>query len=263
MTRPASRLLKESDIESRRFGLGIARGVVTGDANPDQVLRDIVALRPDVAIFRCAAGDTRQIAALVAAGLAPLHADTLVYYRIALDAARGDGEDPDFDGAIAQATEEDGDALADIVRRGFRDYRNHYHANPLLPADAILEGYVEWALDYAIRPADGQQTWVYRADGHARGFATCRLRPDGSEVEIVLNATDPAWAGRGFYSSLLRFLVAHYRSSGFAALVISTQVWNYRVQRVWARTGLVIDHAWDTYHVNVPRSFLEADHPCP
>lgn len=254
-------VLRNSEVESRRFGLKIARGVVADAAKPDQIRSDIASLRPDIAIFRCAAGETTQIAALVNAGLAPLHADTLVYYRIALGESSVDdrsGQDP----AIGPACSEDEEALATVVRRSFHGYRNHYHANPLLPADAILEGYVEWALDYAIRPVDGQQTWVYRADGNVRGFATCRLKADHSEVEIVLNATDPDWTGRGFYSTLLRFLIAHYRKTGFAALVISTQVWNYGVQRVWARSGLVIDRAWDTYHVNVPRSFFETDRPC-
>lgn len=262
MTMETTRVLRHSAVESRRFGLIIARGVVDNSAKPDQVRNDIDALRPDIAIFRCAAGEMGQIAALVAAGLAPLHADTLVYHRIALGKSQV-GDRFDCDAAIAPATTDDEQALAAIVRRSFHGYRNHYHANPLLPADAILEGYVEWALDYAIRPVESQQTWVYRADGEARSFATCRLDHGRSEAEIVLNATDPAWAGRGFYSELLRFLIGHYRMMGFAALVISTQVWNYGVQRVWARAGLVIDHAWDTYHVNVPRSFFETDRRCP
>lgn len=262
MTTDPTRVLRDSEVESRRFGLRIARGVVGDSVKPDQIRSDIDALRPDIAIFRCAAGETGQIAALVAAGLAPLHADTLVYHRIALGEPSA-GDSSNRDAAIDPARNEDEQALAAIVRRSFHGYRNHYHANPKLPADAILEGYVEWALDYAIRPVDGQQTWVYRADGEARGFATCRLEPDRSKVEIVLNATDPAWAGRGFYSTLLRFLIAHYRRAGFTALVISTQVWNYGVQRVWARAGLVIDHAWDTYHVNVPRSYFETDRQCP
>lgn len=259
-TRPAQ-VLRNSEVESRRFGLRIARGVLGGSAPPDQIRSDIDALRPDIAIFRCAAGETSQIAALVAAGLVPLHADTLVYHRIALaDSSAGGGSGRAA--AIGPAGKEDEHVLAAIVRRSFHGYRNHYHANPLLAADAVLEGYVEWALDYAIRPLEGQQTWVYRADGEARGFATCRMKADRSEVEVVLNATDPSWSGRGFYSTLLRFLIAHYRDAGFTSLTISTQVWNYRVQRVWARAGLVMDHAWDTYHVNIPRTFFEVDHAC-
>lgn len=256
----SSRVLRFSDIESRRFGLRIARGVVSADAAAGQLLQDITALRPDVAIFRCDAGNSLQTGALVAAGLVPIHADTLVYYRIGLDA--GPTHDADASVAIRPARSNDEQALAAIVRRSFTGYRNHYHANPLLATDAILDGYVEWALDHAIRPGSGQDTWVYCADDEVRGFATCRRADDESTVDIVLNAIDPASAKQGFYGRLLKFLVAHYRHAGIGALEVSTQVWNYGVQRIWARTGLVIDRAYDTWHVNVPRDFIQRDESC-
>ncbi|WP_157745526.1 GNAT family N-acetyltransferase [Luteimonas chenhongjianii] len=255
-------VLRHSQVESNRFGLRVVRGMVTKDAPRDQVRADIERLKPDIAIFRCEAGDTRQIDELAKAGLVPRHADTLVYYKISLDRPTIGAPAVD-DGGIGQAEVCDAASLEAIVRRGFAGYRNHYHANPLLSEAAILDGYVEWALDYAIRPAEGQQTWVYRIGGQARSFATCKLRADRSEVEIVLNATDPAWTGRGLYSSLLKSLIAYYRRAGFAALVISTQVWNYGVQRVWSRTGLVIHRAFDTYHVNVPASASEVETTCP
>lgn len=262
MTDEGSPVLHYSETESRRFGLRIARGVVTREDPCGQVRDDIARLRPDVAIFRCDAGDTAQIGPLADAGLVPRHADTLVYYRISLDAPRiapASGADT----VIEQAVAGDSEALETVVRRGFANYRNHYHANPLLPAPAILDGYVEWALDYAIRASDGKETWVCRMGGVVRSFATCKLAADRSEIEIVLNATDPAWSGRGLYSSLLRFLIAHYSQTGFASLVISTQVWNYDVQRVWSRAGLVLDRAYDTYHVNTPSVSRSMDTTCP
>lgn len=257
MSDSTSLVLHHSDVESRRFGLRIARGVVGVDEKPDQICADIAVLRPDIAIFRCNAGDTRQIDALVSAGLVPRHADTLLYYRIGLH-SQTVRETLVPEVRIEQASAADVRALESIVRSGFDGYRNHYHANPLLSPAAILDGYVEWALDYVLRPGDEKQTWVSRVDGQARTFVTCRVYADRSEVEIILNATDPDWAGRGLYSALLRFLIGHYRQLGLSALVISTQVWNYDVQRVWSRTGLVLDRAFDTYHVNVPRRAREA-----
>ena len=261
MTPEPSRLLRFSDIESRRFGLTVVRGIVPGDAPPGQLLHDIIALRPDVAIFRCDAGNSEQAGALLAAGLIPIHADTLVYYRIALGTPTAQDAD-DSAAAIRPARPDDEQALAAIVRRSFTGYRNHYHANPRLAPDAILDGYVEWALDHAIRPSPEQDSWVYCADGEVRGFATCRRAADGSIVDIVLNAIDPAAARQGYYGRLLKFLITHYRQVGVGALEVSTQVWNYSVQRIWARTGLVIDRAYDTWHVNVPRDFIPGAQPC-
>lgn len=241
-----------SDVETRRFGLRIARGVVPPGAASDSVLHGIRSLRPEVAIFRCNAGDTAQIGTLVSAGLVPLHADTLVYHEATLRArpTRVSAPEPIRLGQAGDAVE-----LSDIVRRSFSTYRNHYHANPLLSPQAILEGYVEWALGYAVNPEPHQQTWVHCADGQVRSFATCRVETATGIVEVVLNATDPAWSGRGLYSRLLGFLLDHYGTMGLRRLVISTQIWNYGVQRVWARSGLVIERAYDTYHINVPRGF--------
>lgn len=248
-----ARILHPSPVESKRFGLDIARGTIGPNATPDSILDDILALRPDVAIFRCAAGDTGQLAALAGAGLVPLHADTLVYYQAALAARAGVGNT--IAPAVRRSGPGDEEALAHLVRRSFAGYRNHYHANPWFQPAAILEGYVEWALAYATSPAPQKETWVRCENDEVRGFATCRIDATGSTVEIVLNAVDPDWQGRGLYSELLDFLLAHYARSGMTELSVSTQVWNYRVQRAWARAGLAIDRAYDTYHVNVPKNF--------
>ena len=258
MTQATARVLELSDTESRRFGLRIARGVVPAGATAAQVLEDILALRPEVAIFRCNAGSSQQATSLAAAGLVPIHADTLVYYRIALDAPPVPGDDvaAGNDPAFRPATTDDGQALVAIVRRSFAGYRNHYHANPLFTAEAILEGYVEWALGHVIHPGPFQDTWVYRDGDRVLGFACCRRAADGSTVDIVLNAVDPSSVRQGCYGRLLKSMVAHYRRAGIGALEISTQVWNYGVQRIWARTGLVIDRAYDTWHANVPHEFI-------
>lgn len=256
MSAELPRVLTESLLESRRFGLRLVRGVLSTEHAADTVLNDINILRPDVAIFRCAAGDTSQIAALGGVGLYPLHADTLVYYAARLrDDAPLPPPTPAHD--IRRASPSDADAVAGIVRGGFHGYRNHYHANPRLLPAAILEGYVEWALDYATVSSESRQTWIYSVNGIARSFATCRLNENGEDIEVVLNATAPDAAGHGFYSRLLEYLMAHFGRTGRRRVLISTQIWNYVVQRVWARAGLVIESAYDTYHVNVPHGYWE------
>lgn len=258
MTNETDRVLRYSDAESRRFGLRIMRGVVGAGAGNNTILEELKASAPDVVIFRCDAGDTSQISTLVSAGLIPLHADTLVYYSANLsppptlvEASR----------QIRTANDEDATALSGIIRRSFVSYRNHYHANPLFSPEAILDGYVEWALDYAIQPTCDQQTWLYCLDNGVCSFATCRLDKVRQSVEIVLNATDPSWSGRGFYSKLLRHLLDHYGNLGFSRLMISTQIWNYAVQRVWTRAGLTMDRAYDTYHINIPHAFVAKEEP--
>ncbi|MGY0560310.1 GNAT family N-acetyltransferase [Luteimonas sp. A277] len=254
MSSLSSNVLAESPLESRRFGLRVARGVLSGNETSDAVLTDINILRPDLAIFRCAAGDGGQLASLAAAGLPPLHADTLVYYRASLGRIRELKIESSHEVRAAESA--DGHTLATIIRQSFSDYRNHYHANPRLSREAILEGYVEWALGHATHMADAKQTWVYCVEGEPRSFATCRTIR-GGEIEIILNSTAPKWSGYGLYSQLLSFLLNHYGQAGYSRLVISTQIWNYGVQRIWTRAGMVIDRAYDTFHVNVPHRFWD------
>src|SRR5690606_9534267 len=123
----------------------------------------------------------------------PIHADTLVYYRCDLRHRAGTGScGPirDFPATVRRATPDDSEAIIGIVRSGFEGYRNHYHANPLLRAQDILDGYVEWALAYT-RPQLDKCTWVTDIEHDVVGFATCREDVDRREVEIVLNAVDP------------------------------------------------------------------------
>jgi len=238
--------------DSTRFGYRIARGQVDETVAGEEVLADIEKLRADIAIFRCPAGCLRQVRSLVESGLPPIHADTLVYYRCDLPARLDTGlrgPAPDVPASVRRATLDDGVAIAGIVRSGFDGYRNHYHANPLLREQDIIEGYIEWARSYT-RPQTGKCTWVVETERGVVGFATCGEYSGQREVEIVLNAVDPTHNGKGLYSLLLHSLLNHYACSGFDTLAISTQVWNYKVQRVWMRCGLLMSHAFDTYHVN-------------
>lgn len=239
-----------SKADSLRFGLKVIRGAVPPHAPAGAVLHDIRQSRPDVAIFRCEAGDSTQVQSLRSEGLSPIHADTLVHYRGRL------GEFPLADAqpgnvAVARAGAKDRDAIASIAARGFSGYKSHYHANPLLSHEKILQGYVEWAVSYAESTVDGVQAWVAEFDGKVRGFATCRPSTDLLQVEVLLNAVDPDWSGKGIYTGLLASIMRQYGAAGMKAIAISTQVWNYRVQQVWTRLGFVLERAEDTYHVNL------------
>lgn len=241
--------LAVSSVDSARFGLKIARGTVPPLAPADAVLEAVRRSRPDVAIFRCQAGDPAQVHALRNAGFCPIHADTLVHYRGQLEGAPDPGA---LSGvvAVARAGASDSADLAAIAARAFAGYRSHYHANPLFGAQQILQGYVEWAATGAT--AEDVQAWRVVQAGETRGFATCRTDTALASVEVLLNAVDPQWQGKGVYTALLAAIMRRYRELGMRTINISTQVWNYRVQRVWTRLGLELERAEDTYHLNLP-----------
>lgn len=252
-----ARYLAISSLDSSRFGIRVVRGEIPGDAPPDAVLEDVKVLAPDVAIFRCPAGNSRQIAALLHSGLVPVHADTLLYYQGALErSAPATPAEPGEE--IIRAMASDAEGIAAVAGAGFAGYRAHYHANPRFGHDIILAGYVEWAIAYARPDQPGMEAWVAKRDGSTIGFATCRADARGDAVEILLNAVHPQYEGQGVYTRLVATMMREYRCAGIRSIRVSTQAWNCRVQRSWVRLGLLPQYALDTYHLDLPTRGIQA-----
>lgn len=253
MTEAAQSWLTPATAESRRFNLRIVRGRFDGILPPAGALKDdITALRPDLVILRLQAGVVAPVRELISDGFVPIHADTLVYHVRQLDQAVADNrKNPAL--AVELANLADRTRIAEIAKAAFCSYRSHYHANPRLDPGMIGEGYAEWAVLFIDTQAADHETWVVRMHDEVVGFATCALSRPGTSVEVVLNAVAPIYAGRGIYGHLLNRILLAYQTRGFASVRISTQVWNYIVQRAWAHAGFVISQAYDTYHINIPQ----------
>ena len=242
-------LLSLSEADSSRFGLRIVRGRIDDPAacRSDALYGEIQSLRADIAVIRLPAGTIAPLYALVDQGLALLHADTLVYHTRNLSEPFLSQRDEQFL-RVDLANAEDSEVIASIARYAFSSYRSHYHANPLLDPTKITEGYAQWATSFLNQTTHDRETWVVRRRNQIIAFATCQLAGDNSE--IILNAVDPAYAGQGVYSYMLGKMMHGYRARHFHFMHTSTQIWNYTVQRAWARAGFIISRAYDTYHVN-------------
>ncbi len=234
--------LHPSALESSRFGIVVERGRFDSETSTSSIVRVIEESAADLIVLRLPAGRSDVATHLQAKGEMVIHADTLVYHGVDLDPSSGRAA-----AHVRPASAADRGQIARIAGNSFRNYRAHYAANPLLPQQAVLDGYIEWAQSRLSSHDPRSATWVVIDDETVAGFATCDIC-DGV-VEIVLNAVDPAFERRGHYGALLSHLLHFYGSTGMTRLVISTQVWNYTVQRQWARAGLLLDTAFDTYHV--------------
>lgn len=232
--------------DSRRFGITIARGYIPAGASSDDIARMIVASQAVLVILRTNAGDSDAIVALQRQGWPVIHAGSLVYYGVDLSTLPLEPLPDD----VRQATVADQATIHEIAEHSFAGYRSHYTANPLLPRDAVLAGYVEWAKSRLAPDSPDSCTWVVMAEDRVAGFATCDLAADTSKVEIVLNAVHPAFSRRGLYGRLLKGILLHYARESCQRLVVSTQLWNYTVQRQWTRAGLTLERAYDTYHID-------------
>lgn len=241
----STQILNDSALDSARFGIKVVRGHVPTNTPSNDIIDEVINCKAGLIILRTDAGDSEAIIQLQRRGWLVIHADTLVYYGIDLTTLPHEPLPEE----VRLATNADRDAIHKIAEGSFTDYRAHYAANPLLPRDKILAGYVEWAKS-RLTTNLGSCTWVVAAEDRIAGFATCDLSADMSRVEIVLNAVHPQFSRRGLYGRLLKGILYHYAAQSYQRLVISTQLWNYTVQRQWTRAGLSLERAYDTYHID-------------
>lgn len=249
-------LLTASRLDSDRFGLRIFRAT-TIELDGGQLFREIVANDADVAIVRVPAGSGGALQRLGRYGMHPIHADTLVYYRVPLS-DREPQTLRNTDLLFAEATVDDAGELEALVAGTFDGYVSHYHANPRLDPALILAGYAEWASGYLAGHGPDRIAWVARRNGAIVAFACCSHDERKRECEGVLYGVHPEHAGGGIYGDLIRYTQAQYRARGYRTMTVSTQVWNLAVQKVWGREGFVLDRAYDTFHVNAMLSAGEA-----
>lgn len=239
-----SSTLTESAFDSKRFGVKVARGLFDATDAAEDVIFEIARSDADLIIFRVPAGQSLIPTSLTRQGHAVIHADTLVYYGIDVPALT----QPATTANVRRAREDDSEAVALIARNGFNGYRSHYAANPLLPAELVHSGYVEWAMNLLDGSREGSATWVAESEGVVAGFASCDSKAD--EMEIILNAVRPDFERRGLYGNLLQAIIRHCSEASVPRLTVSTQIWNYTVQRQWIKAGLQLFKAYDTYHVD-------------
>jgi ribosomal protein S18 acetylase RimI-like enzyme len=237
------RLLSPSPLDSKRFAIRVERANIGANTPEDIAIHAIHASLADLIIARFPAGACTIPNALIQQGETLIHADTLVYYDTPLPSPAGKEA-----GNVRRASAADLEAIRHIASGAFQGYRAHYAANPLLPAKQILDGYIEWAQSRADPTGSSNDTWLVFDEDAAAGFATCDVQ--GKSIEIVLNAVHPAFERRGHYGTLLRHLLHHYAEQGLTKLSISTQIWNYTVQRQWSRSGLLLANAYDTFHID-------------
>lgn len=232
-----------SELDKARFGHRTAKALnVTTERLPG-VMAFCREHRVELLIARCSAVDIRAAQAMERAGFQLM--DTLVYYARSLT-----GPPPASTGQISVrlARAGDEDAVAAVAAEAFHDYGiGHYHADPRLDRRACDAVYVSWAR--ALCHARGESSEMLVAeDGAAMiGFLGLRLN-DPMEGEGVLNGVVRAAQGRGVYGSLLTEGLEWCGRRGAQRFVISTQLNNWRVQRVWARLGLALTEACYTFH---------------
>jgi GNAT superfamily N-acetyltransferase len=223
-----------SPYESVRFGVTIDRISVStaSAARLADVLAAIERSTADVVILRYPADRMRWFAALTELDRTAIVADNLVGWELSTGRGRRPPSLPRGLEIVDRVSAAEMDAM---VADAFRDYGNHYLADPLFDPALALAGYQEWAGReiasgvVALRGADG-------SGGSAMlGFLTYG-EADGV-AEFALGGVVSRAQGVGLYSHLLAGMEDRAASRGIESVVCTTQSRNVRVQRRWADYG--------------------------
>jgi hypothetical protein len=251
-----------SPVETARFGVSIGRltvGVELPTSGPENeraaeaLAAALAAADEDVLVVRYPAQAVGLGAVVAGSGRTIIPAGALTYWSADTEEITAKSPGPvgsDLDvvavSDLPGSVDDFGRAIDDVIADSFVGYGNHYAANPLLDPAAALAGYQDWARRSLTAARD---TIVLRDAGTPVGIATCVASVDDTaHLEVMLAGLVRAAQGRGWYALLLVGCAAEARRRDLSRLIISTQVHNVRVQRAWARLGLLPFAAVETVH---------------
>lgn len=232
-----------SAIDEQRFGVRTARTQGVTALSVPEILAFCEANRVELLIARCPATEVRTVQALEAQGF--LLMDALVYFVRDLTAR----PIPPDAGVLSVRPFRPGDeaGVRAVAQGAFRGYAGHYHADPRLDPAKCDDVYIDWAERSCTSPGMADAVLVAETEDAVAAFATLRLNNPG-EGELVLGGVLPAFQGRGIYRSLIIRCMEWCIAQGARTMIISTQLTNIAVQKVWTRLGFEPRNAYYTLH---------------
>jgi GNAT superfamily N-acetyltransferase len=197
----------------------------------------------ELLIARCAVEDIEVAQALESAGAQLM--DTLIYYSRDLTKSPV----PQESASVVIRPLQPGDevAVGDVAAASFKNYSGHYHADSRLDRAKCDEAYTSWAVRSCLSREIAAEVFLAEFDGRPAGFATLRVN-SAEEGEVVLNAVAPFAQRYGIYRHLVITAMNWCLSWGANRVLISTQITNIAVQKVWVRLGFEPKRAYYTFH---------------
>ena len=231
-----------SRIDSERFGIRVARARIVSDTLP-KVLDFCATECIDLLVARCATSDLEAAQTMELKGFQLM--DTLLYYSFDLT-KKEIPQDP-CEVLVRRLQPGDEAEIPAVASAAFKGYMGHYHADRRLDPGQCDEAYGSWAERSCSIGEAADEVLVAEIGGRVAGFATLRLNSP-EEVEGLLFAVTPNSQGKGICRLFMIRSLQWCRDQGAKRMVISTQVTNVSMQKVWCRTGFEPSHSYYTFH---------------
>lgn len=237
-------LAELSPLDEERFGIVTAKAVVRSASEAALVMDEARALDAALLIVRCPAEELKAAQELEKRGARLM--DVLVYFS--RDLAKQPNP-PDASGVLIRPVRpaEDVDRIVAVARESFKGYFGHYHADPRIDSKLADEVYVSWA-NRSCRSRDvAHEVFVAEEGNTLLGFITVRMN-SADEGEAVVGGVVPEAQGRGIYRSFIIRCAQWCTDQGAKRMVVSTQIMNIAVQKVWTRLGFEPQKSFLTFH---------------
>jgi len=174
--------------------------------------------------------------------------DCLIYYENTDFLSGTPSELASSQYVIRRSIISDASEVLAVARSAFTNYVGHFHADSKLAKTCSNEVYADWAHSCVLNGDAGCPTFVAESADGVVGFLSIKMLSNFT-ADIILNAVDEQARGRGVYTQLLLTALQYALSKSCKRVLISTQVNNFRVQRVWIANGFVPVEHYYTFHL--------------
>lgn len=231
-----------SELDRERFGVITGKGFITQVDYVKDALNFCADNDVKFLIVRCYVSNIEVAQELEKNGFRIM--DTLMYYKHNL---QNIPENPNKNIIVRPMESKEAPEVRKIAQDCFDGYYGHYHADPMLNMKDCNDVYTSWVENHCSALDNNNEVAAVTIDNKIVGFCIMRMNTD-KEGEAVLGGTHKEHQGKGCYNSMITWMLNWYKKRGCEQMVISTQINNTGVRKVWARLGFEPTYSYYTFH---------------
>lgn len=232
-----------SDLDEKRFGIRTAKAPNMKYSDIQYIINFCSVNRVEFLITRCSTLDLDAVHEMEDRGFALM--DTLIYFKKEFNKYIINNDKSDI--IIRSLMRGEELLVRSIAKDAFRGYSGHYHSDSNLAKEQCDEVYSDWAYNSCLSQKIADTVLIAEFSGEVIGFATMK-RNILEEGEGVLFGVSPNFQGKGIYKLLMIGGMNWCVNNKIGTMIVSTQITNVAVQKVWSRLGFEPSHSYYTFH---------------